>query len=1092
MDEGYQAFRVGLDGPLTRIEVIDDEESGQKVVFWEDIEFHFPGIHCVMNGDIAITFARDSKRRSTIIPISDYAEIASTDPLAPKIQSTLQVSAQLFGHFEQSIKNGQMNQAESIKQEIWAGFANLQTEMAKNKELHTQMLELQHRVLQMQKEALDRLAVIQSRVQAVLTQTYELHEYPIPRLFIVLPRETQRRDMIVSPFSSRFKLYFLCECGDHTKQQPPPQYQQQHQRFARSAASQDHHSLSSWGSGSTTSVDSSISSHDGSGSRMMTHHIHLAKHEGYELDRPNEFFQKYGGHILTLLQMLKYGVMIAGIVLPPLAHLKLAEGIEKAQNGLDFPESGLEPKVDYAIQYLQDITSNPGSSADSSPARGMVGTEAIDQRLYQGRAKYQSQESTHELEALEGADLRLLSTFLKIKDEGKVLGNLYRTVTNEGHVKWVCLDHYRENYRDSAVKQFQDAIAINNGTFERNTGKVSVRLSSSIIAKQFYESLEGAKFIQELSLILDWETTLDDLRSLQDTIRKSNVTILKLDFCNTQSPSWDLFNRTRRYDPVLQMMANARLQAFYLTRCDGFWSRLTKSVASTATSMPSAILLRILSVQGTVENWKVDQQRMEDLLKHCPRLTDLRLQCCDIDATFELVKNATSGFQILQTLELTVSQGNRQEQVSITIAQPRGEISSVTIITNKRPYTQLVYSGQVRKLVLCNEFNLAAEGPVLERIIQQNQRLHELGIRCPISDLSLAFEFIWARAAYSKSLRLVKIHDIDGRNKISSTDLKDPKTTLLELLSSESAGREGILRAFGWSLKKIPPGMQFNVELLNGLEESMRTKGSALQRLHVNISMLDEESLDLLARVIQLSQATLTKLDINVYASQSNHRELAMTALARFIVRVSSQITRLQLHMYGLSLFLFGLSSAASAAQAASTSLSRTFTVSGRGNAGDVTFPVVSRPTLLNVVTMPNLRELDIQPEADTYGKMLHCQINPPHVQWLQIPLLSPSLKTIKLGYLDFLKDDWIMLLQSIKFETVETLILHGTNFSDGQVGQILECLNNSTQNQLYYTGNRTISLKTLMIEGSLMTGPVLSSLVAQLRTIIPDCEVHV
>ncbi|KAG0024405.1 hypothetical protein BGZ80_003411 [Entomortierella chlamydospora] len=1262
MDVEYQRFRIPPDGPLIRIEVIDDEESGQKVVFLDDIELQFPGIRCVMHGDIAVTYVRDSKQRrieplrikyhpgtvldvilssnsavfqhlpnnsisaqpnsdntgdinyyynntglgpiiqhpdnipansllipssyngsnrdsnyninntlsrslnnltintcvssddswqrqydislpqtpssaawspSNVSPNGVYRSASSASRTASSVSrtpstsrapnittvstpdspanisadSTLQTSAQLFGTFETSIKIGQLDQTEAIKGEIWAAFNNVQTEVTKNQELQMQVLEMQqsaaemqHQMMQIQKQTLDRVALLHSRVQAILTQTYELHEYPIPRLFIVLPRETQRRDLIMNPFTNRFRLHFLCECGDHTRQQPqtltlPPPSQLQHQQqypyqrpaYSNSNAFQDHQSMSSWGSGSTTSIDSSASSHDGSITRMLPHHIHLAKHEGYELDRPNEFFQKYGTRILTLLQMLKYGVTIAGIVVPALAPLKLKEGIDKIHRGLAFAENNLEPKVDYAIQYLEDLASNfaNGASVDTMPD---------NQRSNQDRIMNSPREPVNELEALEGADLRHLSSFLKIKDEGKVLGNLYRIVTNEGHVKWVCLDHYRENYRDSSIKQFRDAVAVNNGTFEETTGKVSVRLSSSTIAKQFYESLERARFIQELSLVLDWETTLDDLRSLQDTIRKANVAILKLDFCNTQSPSWELFGRNRRYDPILQMMADAKLQALYLMRCDGFWSRLSKMVATATTSFPSSILLRVLSVQGAIESWKAEQQRMEEFLKHCSHLTDLRLQCGDVDTTFKLVKNATSGFQYLRNLELSVSEANRQEQVTVEIAQPQAEILSMSITTNKRPYTQLIYSGHVRKLILYNAFSLSAERATLEKFIQQNQHIHELAIRCSVHEFVPVFEFIRARAAYSKNLCLVKVQDLDGCNKISSKDLKNPESTLLELLSPEPAGREEILRAFGWALKKVLPGMQFTPGLLKGFEEATSTKGSILQSLHINVSALNEESLDLLAKVIQYSQPTLTNLDITIYASQTNHRELSITALARFVVRISSQITRLQMHMYGLSLFLFGLASAASAVQAASTQLSRTITISGRGSVGAATFPVVSRPTLLNVVTMPNLRELDIKPEADTYGKMLHCQINPPHTHWLQIPLFSPSLKTIKFGYLDFLKDDWIVVLQSIRYEIVETLIFQGTNFSDGQVRQLLECLTSAVRDQVDRGGDgaNAIALKQLRIEGSLVTSHVLSGLVAQLRLTIPSCEVHV
>lgn len=42
-------------------------------------------------------------------------------------------------------------------------------------------------MLNIQQETIDRLIVNQQRVDALLVQNYELHEYPIPRLFVVLP-----------------------------------------------------------------------------------------------------------------------------------------------------------------------------------------------------------------------------------------------------------------------------------------------------------------------------------------------------------------------------------------------------------------------------------------------------------------------------------------------------------------------------------------------------------------------------------------------------------------------------------------------------------------------------------------------------------------------------------------------------------------------------------------------------------------------------------------------------------------------------------------------------------------------------------------
>ncbi|KAG0262566.1 hypothetical protein BG011_010001 [Mortierella polycephala] len=1044
---------------------------------------------------------------------------ADANQLVPQIQSTLETSAHLFGHFEQSIKSGRLHQAESIKQEIRTVFVTLQSEMAKNHELQLQMLELQQtaadmqqRMMHMQQQALDRLALIQSRVQAVLTQTYELHEYPIPRLFIVLPKEIQRRDRITSLFSTRFRLYFLCECGEHTKEQQ--QYQDQQQNW---------------------SADAGPLSASSGGSRMATHHIHLAKHEGYDLDRPNEFFRKYGSHILTLLQMLKYGIVVAGILVPPLAQLGLIEGIDGVQSGIESGDSVLEPKVDLAIQYLEALSSTlieAGNGAGNS--NNNRNNRYDDQGADDFMAAYQqsTEKQAHELEALEGADLRHLSSFLKLKDQSRVLGNLYRIVTNEGHVKWVCLDHYRENYRDSAVKQFKDAVMVNGGLFDDATGKAQIRLSSSSVAKQFFESLEKAKFIQELDITLCWETTLEDLRMLRDTMKKSNVISLTLDLRNTLGPSRDILNRNRRYDPILQMMANTKLHAFSLKRCDGFWSRLTKSLTTALHSSPSssstAIQLRTLSIQGVVENWKTDQHRLDDLIRSCPRLTELKIQCSDIDTTFEVIENATQGFRLLQTLHLTVNQSGQREQVDITIAQPRAEISSIIIKSNRKQCTNLVNSGLVEKLVLYHEFDLRTQPAYLKRIVQENMNLVHLGIRCIVQDFVPVLAVMQDACAYHATLKHLELQDNGGRNKVVSETPRDPKAIQLHLTGFESTGREEILRAFGWALKKIPLGVQFTTELAQGLEEGLQQQVSVLGSIHVNITDLTEPCLDSLARVIQLTRSTLQNVDILIWQRQVYNQDLSTMTLAQFIIKISSQVTRLNIHAHSMSKLLSDLAVAAIRLSAtvtpptqtrvsATMSLGRRVTtVSKQSNNGImVEFPVGapvtrSATTVRNLsarvtsntlsLTMPLLQELTLQTMADIGGDMRHCQINNSHLQWLLIPLSAPSLRTIKLGYIDILTDGWTVVLQNLPLTTIMTLGLEGTNIWDGQVRVLIECLTNAqtkleAQVQREMKAERelpNLPLKELTIEGSLITVPVLAGLEAQVHRIVPGCRVAV
>ncbi|KAG0196006.1 hypothetical protein BGX33_002243, partial [Mortierella sp. NVP41] len=479
--EETQSFRLIGTTEIVRIPI--QHVDGQNVVYWESIEQVFPGVKCVKNGDVAIPccikyfpgvvldvvfssatehFHVDSSvGPPSMIPTvalnsaltvgrTDAAADPPTDPsseekiveglritsalaeapigdigtrspstspsiLPPTVPSEVKTSSKPALSFMQVVKlaskkanefDGRVQQQElsakmdhmiksqeEIKQ-LQKAFDAKQEEMSqlqkasdtkqeKMNQLQKQVLEHQEameqlqkmsdakqeemkqlaldhheEMKQMQQRALDQLSVLQSRVQAVLTQTYELHEYPIPRLFVVLPQYPSGWDT-VNPLSKKFRLYFLCECGEHTK---------------------------------------SISSKTG-----IPHHIHLAKHEGYEIARPAEFFQQYGPYVLTILKMLKFGVTVAGVAMPAFSQLISPDVLGQTIDGLKQLQDTIVPGVDQIINWMDKVSVDDGDGVE-----GVTGQ--VDNK-----------------EALEGADLRKLDTFLKDKDGNKVLGNLYRT-----------------------------------------------------------------------------------------------------------------------------------------------------------------------------------------------------------------------------------------------------------------------------------------------------------------------------------------------------------------------------------------------------------------------------------------------------------------------------------------------------------------------------------------------------------------------------------------------------------------------------------------------------------------------------------------
>ncbi|KAI1302851.1 hypothetical protein EDD11_005475, partial [Mortierella claussenii] len=343
------------------------------------------------------------------------------------------------------------------------------------------------------------------RIQAVLSQTYELHENTLPRLFIVLPKTTiQRKNQLDKPSVTQFRLFFLCECGAHT----------------------------------------------GTSGSRTTQKIHLATHKGYDLDQQDEFFEKYGTYILTILQMMKYDAAAATMAVPALASLDLANWLDSVKDILA-TGGGLEPLVDSSIDYIQKH-------------RQKIDIFEKDQ-----------------------ADLRRLGQYLKDANEGQALGDLFRIVTWKGHVKWVCIDHFnRYYYQQPSMMLLTWQIGYNNGTQIKQLGEVVISFRSSVLAKRFYRALAETRNIHDLDVTLGWNATLDDLSDFEAAVTKANIVRLKLDGSHLMG-----------LEPPLVKLLYGRIQSITFRRFNDFFDHAVCS-SMAMTSMTSRLRYLSFSLCG--------------------------------------------------------------------------------------------------------------------------------------------------------------------------------------------------------------------------------------------------------------------------------------------------------------------------------------------------------------------------------------------------------------------------------------------------------------------------------------------------------------
>ncbi|KAG0248089.1 hypothetical protein BG011_000546 [Mortierella polycephala] len=205
--------------------------------------------------------------------------------------------------------------------------------------------------------------------------------------------------------------------------------------------------------------------------------IHLANHEGYDLLRATELFLEYGLHFLTTLETIKIGAAVAGIMM--LIMNQVLDGIEGVQKTIEFTSETFGPLLENTIIYVKGKISQENSESDAE--RGTAFSEQ---------------------EPLEGADLRHLTSFINNNDQEHTFSNLYRTVTNEGHVKWVRQERFHKDFQRKTVQQLCEFLGQNNSKFNEQTDKIDFTITSSSKAARFSEKLALAPSRQETTIHL--------------------------------------------------------------------------------------------------------------------------------------------------------------------------------------------------------------------------------------------------------------------------------------------------------------------------------------------------------------------------------------------------------------------------------------------------------------------------------------------------------------------------------------------------------------------------------------------------------------
>ncbi|KAK3815375.1 MAG: hypothetical protein J3Q66DRAFT_208502 [Benniella sp.] len=488
-------------------------------------------------------------------------------------------------------------------------------------------------------QALDHFALAQYHIQDILHRFYQRSSGP--RLFILLPESTGGVDGQERPCPSQFRIYFLCECGTHTM-----------------------------------AMNSS-----------EPHEVHLAKYNGYKLDKQDKFIRKYGQYILLMMYMVKYGARTEALIVPPLLGLHHATVPDDGQEHFAFLKENIGRLVDDTIAHLEETFRALGGGTNPA-AHQRLGTE----QLAQVKRYLQLQGGDDEEEEYgEYGDYICLGEYWiyveirqgtndageYVDDDGDPvskdkmvlvsIGGLSQTMTQAGCV-WICCTHKKE-HRDSTRLHLIETITANGIEYSEGPDKVEIKNIPSALAKRFYDAV--AKVCQVQRDSSQHSLPVFDLKlHSQDSIMeaRSSTHLIDLD-CFSESLELD-FER-------ISMQASVTRRGFKDMVATIEW-------LGDITQEDTDFILQCQPTQLEIATTpqKGDEKLLIRFLKECPWIDELRIryQPERLLAILDLVvtanckrRNHPGGLRVVKLMD----ESNQDPLGAVTITFSEGSSSFV-------------------------------------------------------------------------------------------------------------------------------------------------------------------------------------------------------------------------------------------------------------------------------------------------------------------------------------------------------------------------------------------------------------------------------
>ncbi|KAF8952032.1 hypothetical protein BGZ46_003694 [Entomortierella lignicola] len=503
--------------------------------------------------------------------------------------------------------------------------------------------------------------------------------------------------------------------------------------------------------------------------------LHVCDEEnGYALNDLENFSQTHKMCLLSLLRVLQSSLL--SISEEEYAEMKNINGMETHHHDHDAQTSSLlllQRRIDIAIRYMLQFFSIPDLEYILQSPSDMDMEEFNNETLPNLQIQDFADSAISRIQQTSTVDGRILgpltqrNTRASSRSRNNSIPSSNPRMRGMGFVQWLCPYHSQIHCQAETRETLKAVIGKNGGSCVEQERFAELHFKTRENAAEFYNLMVEYRCIAKLQIKIGWKNlTEEDLWNLAEVVNESDIGGLILD-CNydpeSEEQEAEYMGQPRprlSFKPLLGMLFSPNLASFALENFPGSLPVLEESnftcspesftLQDFRRSNPSECKLPPFSNLRTLVLNRCGPEpkanRLMPLIRHCPLLTEIQLECDDLDTSIAAIRGIATNLTFLRLSEsmwegIDMRFTKAGESGTHSSTQSKSIIRSIGRKTKRS--LDLPYDGVVEQFATCAFMNLWEQHQTtLVNIVTQNPGLHDIELMCEARSMDRLWRFL--------------------------------------------------------------------------------------------------------------------------------------------------------------------------------------------------------------------------------------------------------------------------------------------------------------------------------------------------------------